>query len=95
MSNLRIKTPLSQIPLLNLLFISVTMNEIVKTFLLVGNKFMPEMHLKQPAFTSAACSPLTKNKERIEKFMQTGNTDFICKDELDMACFQHDMAYGK
>ena len=71
------------------------MNEIVKTFLLVGNKFMPEMHLKQPGFTSAACSPLTKNKERIEKFMQTGNTDFIYKDELDMACFQHDMAYGK
>ena len=53
------------------------------------------MHLKQPGFTSAACSPLTKNKERIEKFMQTGNTDFIYKDELDMACFQHDMAYGK
>ena len=71
------------------------MNEIVNKFLLVGDKFMPEMHLKQPGFTYNACGPFTKNKERIEKFMQTGNTDFIYKNELDKACFQHDMAYGK
>ena len=64
-------------------------------FLLVGDKFMPEMYLKQPGSTSSACGPFTKNKERIEKFMQTGNTDFIYKNELDKACFQHDMAYGK
>ena len=64
-------------------------------FLLVGDKFMPEMHLKQPGFTYSACGPFTKNKERIEKFMQTGNTDFIYRNELDKACFQHDMAYGK
>ena len=38
---------------------------------------------------------LLKNKERIEKFMKTGNTDFICKNELDKACFQHNMAYGR
>ena len=56
---------------------------------------MPEMHLKQPDFTYSACGPFTKNKERIEKFMQTGNTDFIYKTELDKAFFQHDMAYGK
>ena len=56
---------------------------------------MPEMHLKQPGFTYSACGPFTKNKERIEKFMQTGNTDFIHKNELDKACFQHDMANGK
>ena len=56
---------------------------------------MSEMHLKQPGFTYSACGPFTKNKERIEKFMQTGNTDFIYKNELDKACFQHDMAYGK
>ena len=56
---------------------------------------MPEMHLKQPGFTYSACDPFTKNKERIDKFMQTGNTDFIYKNELDKACFQHDMAYGK
>ena len=72
------------------------MNEIVNTFLLVGDKFMPEMHLKQPgAYNNSDCGPFTKNKERIEKFMQTGNTDFIYKNELDKACFQHDMAYGK
>ena len=59
------------------------------------NKFMPEMHLKQPGFTDSACGPFTKNKERIEKFIQIGNTDFIYKNELNKACFQHDMAYGK
>ena len=64
-------------------------------FLLAGDKFMPEMHLKQSGFTYSACGPFTKTKERIEKFMQTGNTDFIYKNELDKACFQHDMAYGK
>ena len=46
---------------------------------------MPEMHLKQPAFTYSACGLFTKNKERIEKFMQTGNTKFIYKNELDKA----------
>ena len=71
------------------------MNEIVNKFLLVGDKFMPEMHLKQPGFTYSTCGSFTKNKERIEKFMQTGNTDFIYKNELDKACFQHDLAYGK
>ena len=71
------------------------MNEIANTFLLLGDKFMPEMHLKQPGFTYSACDPFTKNKERIEKFVQTGNTDFIYKNELDKACFQHYMAYGK
>ena len=71
------------------------MNEIINKCLLAGDKFMPEMHLRQPGFTYNACGPLTKNKERIEKFMKTGNTKFICKIELDKACFQHDMAYGK
>ena len=56
---------------------------------------MPEMHLKQPGFTYSACGSFTKNKERTEKFMQTRNTDFICRNELDKACLQHDMAYGK
>ena len=71
------------------------MNEIVNKFLLVGDKCMTEIHLKQPGFTYSACGPFTKNKERIEKFMQTGNTNFIYKNELDKACFQHDMVYGK
>ena len=64
-------------------------------FLLAGDELMPEMHLKQLGFTYSACGPFTRNKEGIEKFMQTGNTDFIYRNELDKACFQHDMAYGK
>ena len=56
---------------------------------------MPKMYLKQPGFTYSACCPFTKNKERIEKFIQTGNADFIYKNEFDKTCFQHDMAYGK
>ena len=71
------------------------MNNIINNFLLAGDKVMSEMHLKQPGFTYSACGPFTKNKERIKKFMQTGNTDFIYKNELYKAGFQHDMAYGK
>ena len=63
------------------------MNELVNTFLPVGNKFMPKMHLKQPGFTYSACGPFTKNKERIEKFMQTGNTNFIYRNELNKLAF--------
>ena len=57
------------------------MNEIVNKFLLAGDKFMPEMHLKQSGFTYSACRPFTKSKKRIEKFMQTGNTHFVYKNE--------------
>ena len=70
------------------------MNEIVNTFLLEGDKFISEMHLKQTGFTYAVCGPFTKNKERIETFIQTGNKN-IYENEPDKACFQHDMAYGK
>ena len=59
------------------------MNEIINKFLLVRDKFMPEMHLKQADFTYSACGPFTKNKERIEKLMQTGNTNFIYRNEFD------------
>ena len=69
------------------------MNEIVNKFLLAGDKFMPEMHLKQPRFIYSACWPFTKNKERIQKFKETGDTSYIYKNELDKACFQRDMAY--
>ena len=58
------------------------MKEIINKFLLVGDKFMPGMHLKQPGFTYSACGPFTKNKERIEKFMQTGNTVLFIKMNL-------------
>ena len=94
LSNLGIKTMLSKIPLLNVV-LSVKVNEIVNKLLLLGDKFMPKMHLEQLNFTNSACGPFTKKKERIEKFMQTGNTNFIYKNELDKACFQHDIVYGK
>ena len=56
---------------------------------------MHEMHLKQPRFTCKACGPLwTKNKERIQKFKETGDTHYIYKNELDKASVQHDMVYG-
>ena len=42
------------------------MNEIVNKFLLVGDKFMPEMHLKQPGFTYSAFGPFTKKKKKLE-----------------------------
>ena len=70
------------------------MNEIVNKFLLAGYKFMPEMHLKQPGFTYGACGPFTKNRERIQKFKETGDTSCIYKIKLDKACFQHDMVCG-
>ena len=52
------------------------------------------MHLRQPGFAYSACGPFTKNKERIQKFKQTGDSRYIYRNELDKACFQHDMAYG-
>ena len=70
------------------------MNKVVNKLLLVGDKFMPEMHLKQPRFTYSACGPFTKKKERIQKFKEAGDTNYIYKNELDQACFQHNMAYG-
>ena len=66
------------------------MNGIVNKFLFVGDKFMPGMHLRQPRFTHSACGPFTKNKNRIQKFKETGDTSYIYKTELDKACFQHD-----
>ena len=56
---------------------------------------MPEMHLKQLVFPYSACGPFTKNKERIQTFMQAGDTHYIYKTDLDKACFQHDMAHDK
>ena len=72
----------------------INMNKIVNKFLLPGDKFMPEMHLKHPGFTYSACGPFTKNKKRIQKFKETGDAKYIYRNKLDKACFQHDMAYG-
>ena len=72
----------------------IKVNEIVNKFLLAGDKFMPEMHLKQPGFTYSASGPLTKNKERTQKFKETEDTSYVFKIELVKACFQDNMAYG-
>ena len=70
------------------------MNDIINKLLLAGDKFMPEMHLEKPGFTYSACGLFTKNKKRIQTFNQTGDSRYFYKNELDKACFQHDMAYG-
>ena len=70
------------------------MNEIVNEFLLPGDKFMPEMNLKQLELTYSARGPFTKNKERIQKFKETWDLRYIDRNEVHKACFQHDMAYG-
>ena len=70
------------------------MNNVINTFLLAGDKFMPEMHLKQPEFVYSACGPFTRHKERIKKFKQTSDTCYTYSNELDKACFQHDSAYA-
>ena len=70
------------------------MNETINKLLLAGDKFMPEMHLKQLRFIYNACGPYTKNKERIQQLKKTGDTKYIYKNELVKACFQHDLAYG-
>ena len=90
------KTPLTKVPILSdiLFWMGIKKNEIVKTFLLAGDIFMPEMHSKQPEFVYIACGLFTKNKERIQKFKETGDTSYIYKNELDKASFQNDMGYG-
>ena len=71
------------------------MNDIVNKFLLVGDQFLPELHLRQPGFTYSACGLFTKNKERIQKFKETEDTKYIYRNEIDKTCFQIDMAYGE
>ena len=70
------------------------MNNIINKFLLVGDKFMPKMHLRQPQFTYSTCGSFIKHKQRIQKFKETGDTNYIYKNELDKACFAHDVAYS-
>ena len=70
------------------------MNKIVNKFLLPKNKFMPELHLRQPRFTYSACGPFTKHREGTQTFRETGNLKHIYKDELDEACFAHNVAYS-
>ena len=70
------------------------MNVIRNKFFLAGVEFMPGIHLQQPQFTDSACIPFTKNKKRIKKIKKPGESRYIYRNELDRACFQHDMTYG-
>ena len=70
------------------------MNNVINKCLLVGDKCIPEMHLRQPQFVYSACGPFTRHKERIKEFKRTGDTRYIYRNELDKACFQHDSAYA-
>ena len=70
------------------------MGQIINKFLLAGDKLMSEMHLRQPQFTYSAYGPFTKHKQRIQKIKETGDTNYIYKNELDKACFVHDAAYS-
>ena len=70
------------------------MNNVMNKFLFAGDKFMPEMHLRQPQLVYSTCGPFTRHKERMKKFKQTGDTRYIYRNELDKACFQHDSGYA-
>ena len=70
------------------------MNNIINKFLLAGDRYMPEMHLRQPRFVYSACGAFTRHKERIKEFKPTVNTRYIYRNELDKAFFQHDSAYA-
>ena len=69
------------------------MNEAVNKCFLAEDKFMPEMHLIQPGFTYSVCGPFTNDKARLQKFKETGDSQYIYENKIDKACFQHDMAY--
>ena len=73
----------------------INMNNIINKILLAGDKFMPEMHLRQPQFVYSACGPFTRHKEKIKEFKRTGDTRLLYRNELDKACFKHDAAYTK
>ena len=73
----------------------INMNNLINKFLLAGDKFMPEMHLRQPRFVYSACGPFTRHKERIKEFKRTGDTRLLYRNELDKPCFKHNAAYAK
>ena len=73
----------------------INVNNIFNTFLLAGDKFIPEMHSRQPQFVYSACGLITRHKERMKEFKRTGDTRLLNRNELDKACFKHDAAYTK
>ena len=77
-----------------LYFKSIKNNAIGIKLFLAGDRFMPEIHSKQLGFTYSGCGPFTTNKYRIKKFKETEDSRYIYQNELDKACFEHDIAYG-
>ena len=73
----------------------INMSNIINKFLLVGDKFMPEINLRQPQYVYSACGPFTRHKEIIKESKRTGDTRLLYRNELDKACFKHDAAYAK
>ena len=69
-------------------------NKISNRFLLTGDKFMPELHLKQPRITDTTLEPFTKHRKRIQKFRETGNLKHLDRNELRKVCFAHDAAHS-
>ena len=69
------------------------MNKIINKFLLTGDKFKPEVHLKQPGFTYSACGSFTKHR-RIKKFRETGDLKHLYRNDLEITCFAHDKGYS-
>ena len=70
--------------------------DIINRFLLVGDKFMPKLHIWDPRVKKySTCDPFTKHKQRINQFMKDGRLSHLYKIESDKACFQHDSAYNK
>ena len=70
------------------------MKNVINKYLLAGDKFMPEMHLRQPQFVYSACGPFTRQKKELKNKKKTGDTRYIYRNELDKACFLHDSAYA-
>ena len=102
LSKLGIKTPLSNIPLIGdilhwricfalIIFGMISLKWIKFKILLTGGKFMPELHLRQ-GFTYSACKSFMKHRKRINKFKETGDLNYIYKNESDKTCFIHDVA---
>ena len=97
LSSLGIKTYLIKIPFIPFLLFEAyqqvntryKMNERVSKFLLAGDRFMPEIHLRQPVD-----GPFTRNKKKMRKFTETGDSRYIYQNKLDKTCFQLDMDYG-
>ena len=62
-------------------------------YLLTGDKFMPEFHLKQPGVTYSACGPFTKHQKKKKKFRETGNLKDLYRNEYDKVILAYNAAY--